>query len=242
MARAKRTARADARRRYRAATEPALDTDVEAVEAPEERTAVRRPQSAAKAEPPQGRVGIFDAVRIATHRPNFREDLATLPSLLTHPALWLPVLITILGSVVVAVVGIGQSSIVGLLAAVVFQFFLFPPSLGGPFVAGFLAPRASWLLGAIVGLVSAVCYSVIILAFPLAVTTKVPDAALTQSAVLSSFVLSPVVSAVFAAAAAWYRRFLRLSNPNRSRQAAPPRRGDGRTRGASSSQKAGARR
>ena len=32
------------------------------------------------------------------------------------------------------------------------------PAIGGVFLAGFLAPRASWLLGSIVGLVSAVCY------------------------------------------------------------------------------------
>ena len=54
------------------------------------------------------------------------------------------------------------------------------------------------------------------------------------------------VGAFFAAAAAWYRRFLALSSPNRNRnrrpsQAPKQRPGDGRTR-TSSSQKAPAKR
>ena len=40
------------------------------------------------------------------------------------------------------------------------------PAIGGVFIAGFLAPRASWLLGAIVGFVAAICYSVLVIAFP----------------------------------------------------------------------------
>ena len=35
-------------------------------------------------------------------------------------------------------------------------YFLAPPPIGGIFLAGFLAPRASYLIGALVGLVSAV--------------------------------------------------------------------------------------
>ena len=63
---------------------------------------------------------------------------------------------------------------------------------------------------------------------------------------VSAFVLSPVIGGFFAAGAAWYRRFLAYSSPNRGRSSqsqkptggAP---GDGRTRG-STSQKAGAKR
>ena len=43
-----------------------------------------------------------------------------------------------------------------------FAYFIQTPAIGGVFLAGFLAPRASWLLGVIVGLVSAICYSIII--------------------------------------------------------------------------------
>jgi hypothetical protein len=37
----------------------------------------------------------------------------------------------------------------------------------------------------------------------------------TDSIVLSAVALSPVGAALFAAAAAWYRRFLNMANPNR---------------------------
>ena len=41
-----------------------------------------------------------------------------------------------------------------------------------------------------------------------------------QDVIVAAFVLSPVLGGLFAAGAAWYRRFLQLSNPNRGRRAA----------------------
>ena len=114
------------------------------------------------------------------------------------------------------------------------------PAIGGVFIAGFLAPRASWLLGVIVGAVAAACYSF------LGLTGIVPVGATVSpvDVVVTAFVLSPIIGAFFAASAAWYRRFLSLSNPNRQRRsaAAVPKKGDGRTRSGGTSQKAGARR
>ena len=36
---------------------------------------------------------------------------------------------------------------------------------------------------------------------------------------MTGFLLSPIFGALFASGAAWYRRFLQLSNPNRGRRA-----------------------
>jgi phosphate/sulfate permease len=96
-----------------------------------------------------------------------------------------------------------------------------------------MAPRASWLLGILVGLVAAACYSFLMLSGALGVTAGPQNENLAREFVAASFFLSPVVGAFFAATAAWYRRFLQLSNPNRGRGrgAAPPR-PDGRTRAA----------
>ncbi len=60
----------------------------------------------------------------------------------------------------------------------------------------------------------------------------------------SAFILSPVIGGFFAAGAAWYRRFLRLSAPVRTRPSNDKKSkpGDGRTRTTGTSQKAGARR
>lgn len=232
MARAKRTERAAARRRYRAATEPELlETEAEEeLEAPLPR---RTAAPAARSAPNTGRVGIGAALRSSIRPLRVREDLAALPSLVTHRSLWLPAAVTVGGAVVVAVAGIGDGSALGIVGVLLFQYFLFPPALGGPFLVGFLAPRASWLLGAIVGLVAAACYSILILVFSVKITTNAPDAAQIQTAAISSFFLSPIMGGLFAALAAWYRRFLSLTNPNRGRRPQQPvkRVGDGRTRG-----------
>ena len=238
MARAKRTARADARRRYRAATDPAFDVDIDEAEAPpDERGANRRPPSAARQDNTPARVGIIDALRASIHPPRIREDVALLPRQVTHPSLWLPLLLTIGVTVAVVVTG-GKDVITPLL----FAYFVQTPAIGGVFLAGFLAPRASWLLGAIVGAVAAAGYVAVLALVPGALGPTAPAGTL-ASVAASSFILSPILGAFFASAAAWYRRFLRLSNPNRGRQAASQKRGnDGRSRGSTGSQKAGARR
>ena len=236
MARAKRTARADARRRYRAATEPAFDTESEVTDASPAARAIRQP-AAARPEDGQKRVGIFDALRLSIHPVRVREDLAALPALATNRALLLPILLTVVSTVAVIATN-GKDAVTPFL----FTYFVQTPALGGVFLAGFLAPRASWLLGAIVGLIAAVGYVAILVVVPGALGPATPEASTVQGVALYAFTLSPFMGAFFAAAAAWYRRFLRMSNPNRSRQAAPPRRGDGRTRTTSSSQKADARR
>jgi hypothetical protein len=234
VARAKRTERAAARRRYRAVTGYAPEADAEAIEAEAPAAGPARATPARVAASPDGRLPIGAALRASVHPLRAREDVAALPSLIRHRATWIPVAVTIVGAAVVAASGLGNGTALGVVGLLLFQYFLFPPALGGPFLVGFLAPRASWLLGAIVGLVAAAAYTVLIVAFPGQITAAVPQAEQVQTAVLSAFILSPIMGALFASAAAWYRRFLQLTNPNRGRRAQPPqkRQGDGRTRGA----------
>jgi hypothetical protein len=51
---------------------------------------------------------------------------------------------------------------------------------------------------------------------------------------MAALLLSPIMGAIFAALAAWYRRFLAYSNPNRGRQSQKAKSGgprpDGKTR------------
>lgn len=236
MARAKRTARADARRRYRAATDPAFDVDDETGETPPVARPARAPQGA-RPDDSQKRVGIFDALKVSIHPVRLRDDLAALPTLVTNRALLLPILLTVASTIAVIATS-GRDAITPFL----FTYFVQTPALGGVFLAGFLAPRASWLLGGIVGLVAAFGYVIILLTIPDALGTTPPPASTVQGVALSAFVLSPFMGAFFAAAAAWYRRFLRMSAPARPRQASAPKRGDGRSRGSANSQKAGVRR
>lgn len=238
MARAKRTERAAARRRYRAATEAEV---VEPGATDDEPATPRRP-APARSTGEAVRLGIGGALRASFHPLRLREDLAALPSLVTHRSLWLPVLVTIVSTVAVVVTG-GKDAITPFL----FAYFVQTPALGGVFLAGFLAPRASWLLGAIVGLVAAVGYVAILSIVPGAISPTAPGGAKLEEIAFSAFLLSPIMGGLFAALAAWYRRFLTLTNPNRGRrpQNQPVKRvGDGRSRssGPKAATKAPARR
>jgi hypothetical protein len=239
VARAKRTAseRAAARRRYRAASDPAV-LEAEGDE-PEEAPAgaARRPAQAARPTASSVRMGIGAALRASIHPLRVREDLAAFPSLITNKALWLPIVVTIASTAAVIATD-GENAV----TAILFAYFVQTPAIGGVFLAGFLAPRASWLLGAIVGVVAAFGYLAVLTIVPGALSTDSPNAAAIESIALSAFVMSPIMGALFASAAAWYRRFLSLTNPNRGRRPQQPQKrpGDGRTRG--SNAKAPARR
>ena len=240
MARAKRTARAEARRRYRATTEPdgSFD-DAEEGGEPSKGARTSAPTGRGASTPTPARVGFVAAFRQSIRPLNVREDLVTFPAVATRSkAVWVPVLITLASTIATAAAGV-NNFVTGLL----FTYFVVFPAIGGVFIGGFLAPRASWLVGIVVGLVSAVCY------VALGASGKLPAPFAEQftlnpgGAAVSAFIYSPIMGAFFAAGAAWYRRFLALSSPNRNRrpsQTPKARPGDGRTR--SGSQKAGVKR
>ena len=243
MARAKRTERAEARRRYRAAT--AGDPATDAFESDEPVSSSARasgpPATRAGSTGTPARVGFVDAFKQSIRPLHVRPDIAALPWIAVHTkAIWVPVLITILSTIVTAATG-ATDMVTGLL----FTYFVVFPAIGGVFIAGFLAPRASWLCGMVVGLVSAVCYVLLGLTGRLPAPFAEQFNVSTGAAAVSAFIYSPLMGAFFAAGAAWYRRFLALSSPSRNRRAAQTQKarpGDGRTRGQGSSQKAGAKR
>ena len=268
MARAKRTNRAEARRRYRAQIAEQADAETpETAEQPVEPSArgPRAPRGPRPVAEPQ-RSGMRYAFRAAFREPNIREDIEHLPELLRSRAIFLPVLISVGTAVAIAATS-GTDVISRLLA----QYFLVPPPIGSIFIAGFFAPRASYLAGLIVGLVAAIALTVLIAvtptstglpspgtsASPSAATSPVagspsasgsasraPSASAAASASSSpaasagaspaasgagepitqnpadvagfALLASPIAGIFFASAAAWYRRFLQLSNPNRA--------------------------
>jgi hypothetical protein len=249
VARAKRTARADARRRYRA-EQSVPETQSEAVDQSDAETPITRGDlglaTRAAMGVPGTRQSIAGAFRAAFRPLDIRADIRALPSIAVRSkALWIPALLTLASTgLFVAVRPTTASDPLSLIAAFLFQYFIVTPAIGGVFIAGFLAPRASWLLGAIIGLLSAACYSFLILGgfIPLAANAQQPKA---SDVVIAAFSISPILGALFASAAAWYRRFLMLSNPNRGRarqSANASKRPDGRSRGSGTNQKAGVRR
>lgn len=234
MARAKRfdRDRAEARRRYRAAVDAGEAPESEeaaegeavtapaagASSAPSPRRATARPAGGRpSAQPARPRMGIIQAARAAYRVVNLREDLRALPRILAHRSLWIPVLLSLVSTVLVVVTGPNNP-----VTTFAFQVFSLPPAMASVFIAGFFAPTAAWLAGGIVGTAASVFYGVFLY---LASQGIVPDfaASATQQvseSILTAFVIGPMYGIVLGAAAAWYKRWLSLSSPART-----PRRG-----------------
>jgi hypothetical protein len=192
LARAKNTCRSEARRRTRELTRAELlAAEGETVDSPEmvdDGTAIAVP-----AERPR----MFKA-------PNVRADLKALPQMFrTKRLLWVPLVLLLVGlALTLAVPGLAPEA--ASIAALFVQFFFIPPALFTFFIAGFIAPRGSYLVGLIYGVLAGVMWTI---AF-------VPPAALAEpSAFMAEFAGLVMTGALYgtlaAAFAAWYRDFLR---------------------------------
>ena len=247
MARAKQTGRSEARRRYRQSTAPidgdgegellASDDDAE----PERPSAKATPARPADNRPPSGRLGFGASFRLAYHPPNVREDIQTLPTTLRSRGFIAAVLMVIAGGVVWYAYPVYSGSITA------WELLVLPGSALAPqLVAGFFAPRASYLLGLFVGLVQPVVYLLVnssprVQEAYLARGVNIPGIAVDQVAL--AFFNSVLMGALFAAMAAWYRRFLALSSQRSSAaaRAAAASRSSGKTPSKPSSRRTASR-
>jgi hypothetical protein len=225
LARAKQTGRSEARRNYRQSMappeadgegeplEPGADAEVER----EGRRAKAAPARPADDRPPSGRVGFGASLRLAYHPPNIREDIRTLPTTLRSRGFIAAVLLVIGGGLAWYAYPYYSGSLQA------WDLIVQPGTALAPqLVAGFFAPRASYLLGLIVGLVQPIVFLLVTFsprvqeAF-LARGGTISDASADQLALL--FFNSVLMGALFAAMAAWYRRFLALSSRRTSNAA-----------------------
>jgi hypothetical protein len=230
VARAKRTERTDARRRYReeqatlTGEEGASETTMS--ESTSKSTTSKSTTQGAK--PTGQRLGFTTLMKAAYRPPRIVDDLKSLPIVVTN----IGFIGATLGSIAIAVwfcisyntaisaVPIGDTA--GLQAvsasyqipAMLMGMVISPPPAVGAFLIGFMAKRASWLGGLIYGVI---CTIIVILVLQqpagrLFTADGSPDAIIASTAAWS-----PIGAALFAAAAAWYKRFLNLSNPNRAK-------------------------
>ena len=220
MVRAKSTERADARRRHRAATAAAVaEAPLLDVGSTSSRSNSGGPGGAAPARP-----GLMGSFRTAVRPVHFKEDLLDLPRLATKSfAIWVPSLILI---VVFALFQASGGNITnGSVQALAFNLFIFPPPLAAAFLAGILTQRSSYLAGLIVGVLAGVLFSIYVLTANLPVSPTgevVTDAIRTQNA-LYAIVVSPVAGLAVGGFSGFYRRFLRMANPNAGNRAAANR-------------------
>ncbi len=200
MARAKKTDRAEARRRARlAAPGPELDEGAtgDSHAAPATGTA------------PAGadRPGIFGAFRQAIRPLDLRADIRQIPWLVTKThAVWLPSVLIVAATIWFSTSGGNLRDLPGL----AFNLFVFPPPLAAAFMAGILTQRMSYLAGGLVGVVSAIVFSVYMLVGPVPGSPALADR---EGYVLYAAVISPLSGLAIGGFAGFYRRFLRRASP-----------------------------
>jgi hypothetical protein len=230
VARAKRTDRTEARRRHRAeqanlaAGEPETGAETPATTGAK---STARPA-------PQPRPSITAAFRGAVRPLDLRGDLRATRQVLTNWGFLAAMALTAAGAAwfvltyneAMAAIPVGTATPEQLQAVVsgnsipffIGQMaFLTPPPAVGAFLIGFAAKRASWLGGLVYGaFVTALVAILVQMPAGRLLTSDVPGA--TSAALIAFAAWSPVPAALFASAAAWYRRFLDLANPNRAAQ------------------------
>ena len=237
MARAKRTDRTDARRRYRA-EQAALTVDPDdepSTDAAPGTKSAGTSKGAAPAAAAPARPGFMTAFRAAFRPVDLRSDLRALPKILTHWGLLAALAATVV-STAVFIVSTNDFAMsldltlsnpaadkpigtISNLSYIAVSLFVAPPPAAGAFLVGFTAPRASWLGGLIYGIVAAACYTVILLSPTgrLFIGANSP-----QPYIANAWIVAPIGAAFFASASAWYKRFLNLANPNRGRKPEKP--------------------
>ena len=232
MARAKRTARADARRRYRAdqaaqtAAEEEAAAAAEAYLPPREGTTAAtsaatygrksKPPTPSKASmaPPE-RVPFLTALRTSYQIADVRGDLRALPELMSGRSFLVPAGLS-LASTVMAI-AIPPNSI----TAIVVTLFLGPLPIGSIYAAGVLAPRASWLMGGIasfIGTLGLVVYA--LWAINVSGETGTAPAVTDVAYALTFYTL---FGGVIGAGLGYYRRLLKAMNPQGPRGGSKPK-------------------
>ncbi|CAN5771849.1 hypothetical protein BH24CHL5_BH24CHL5_12830 [soil metagenome] len=198
MARAKNTSRAEARRRtreqIRAEQGEAIEGD--ALSAAEDGTL-------ATSEASRERPRLFKM-------PDFRADLAAVPAIMRSRRLMIvPPLLLLIGFVLMLTAAALPAGIVGIVDLYV-QFFFVPPALFTFFIAGFVAPRASYLFGLIYGLAAGVMWSILIVNSIGLTGGTTPTSDMDPVTVFGQMLIIGALYGTLAAAfAAWYRDFLR---------------------------------
>ncbi len=226
VARAKRTDRTEARRRHRAEQATLAETEPGDVTAATATTA----KTSAKGAPPE-RPGIRTAFRGAMRPLDLRGDLMAAPKVLANWGFLAAIGITV-GAAALFVIAysdamaaipvgtatpeqleqvVGSSTIPYFLGTMALQ----PPPAIGAFLIGFTAKRASWLGGLVYGIFVTIV-AIVVLQTPAGRLLTGDGSA--DTVLVGHAAWSPIGAALFASAAAWYRRFLDLANPNRQAQ------------------------
>jgi hypothetical protein len=205
--RPKNTSRAEARRRHR-------DEQREAEAEPE---AVDEAAEAPEQEEPKSR-SMFAM-------PNVLDDIKALPQVFRKPLVWLPFgLLALTFGLSIALINGALDDLPEMVQnglTLYISLTLHPTSLFIFFIGGFLAPRASYIVGGMLGVLSGLIYlSVLSIASEVAreehadtllAATSGEVATISSELVLQTMAMGLGIGVLAGGFASWYRRFLRSS-------------------------------
>lgn len=204
MARAKNTSRSEARRRTREQTRAEI-------------AETQEPEDGGEVVAPKRKPLLFQW-------PDIRSDIRYLPFMFrTRRLLWLPFGLLLVGFVMALAFNVIPAEYQQW-ALLYFQYFFAPQALFTYFIGGFVATRASYLIGFLLGLMTGVLWSFVLAANTLS-TAATPDSGLPQGTdllqTIGTVLVASMVLGTFAAGfAGWYRDFLRgMQNRSKERQA-----------------------
>lgn len=157
------------------------------------------------------------SVRSSFALPNFLEDFKALPSVFKKPLVWLPfgLLALAFGLELARQNGSLPEGQIGDIATLYIQLTLPPTSLFVFFIGGFVASRASYMVGGLLGIFDAALITILVAMDQAALEgSGITEVSSTQGGIAEVAPLwgIAIFVGVFAAGfAAWYRRFLRSS-------------------------------
>jgi hypothetical protein len=216
VARAKRTDRAEARRQYRAYLAAQAEAEAEAVEGAEGEEPPARPsgdrsaRAAVSAGRPAQRVGFLGAFKGATRPVHYIDDLRYAPTLIFRTnAIWTGAAL----SVAALAFGFTRTDYNDGSISFLLSFVLMVPMIQ-PMLAGFFAPRATWLAGIIASLISGICYEILTIWYASGhLANMPPKVALVSGDWLQVIIACITFGALLGAGSGWYKRFLNLTGP-----------------------------
>jgi len=224
VARAKRTDRAEARRKYRAYLLEQQEAEAAAAEDSDGAAAGSGPTTARGTGPkpgptaaPGARLGIVAAARTAYRQPHYRDDIRNVGVVLRSNAIW-PVVVLCVAAGAYAIVR--QVDFNDSIWLFMLQFIFFPVPLLPSMAAGFLAPRSTWLAGLIASFIATVTFIGVVAVRPEALGTSINLPALAAQQLSSALAFGALMGAL----SGWYKRFLTLTSGPRNR---PPSRSRG---------------
>jgi signal transduction histidine kinase len=173
---------------------------------------------------------LSDEPRPVVRRPMFRmpnilSDIRALPGIFrSKPILFLPLVLMLVGLGIYWLLPQLSADVAGI-AGYYIQFFFAPPALFTFFIAGFFAPRASYLVGFVYGLIAAVVWAIAVLSVGVpSLDPSQPPTTNTYDPIFvvgNMLVIGVLYGTLAAALAAWYRDFLRgIQQRGRDRRAA----------------------